>query len=50
MREYEPTGFDPRPYLDEIASPSLWLFGDKDRSVPVDLSVGILVDVRRERG
>jgi pimeloyl-ACP methyl ester carboxylesterase len=50
MRAYRPSGFDPRPHLAEIASPSLWIFGGRDPSVPVDRSIEVLEAIRRERG
>ena len=35
-------GFDPRPVLQSIDVPGLWLLGDNDRSIPIPVTVGIL--------
>jgi pimeloyl-ACP methyl ester carboxylesterase len=37
-----PRGFDPRPDLEEIATPGLWLLGGADRSIPTPETVAIL--------
>jgi pimeloyl-ACP methyl ester carboxylesterase len=37
-----PRGFDPRPVLDRLHIPGLWLFGSDDRSIPVRTSVAVL--------
>ena len=47
MRAYGVRGFDPRPFLRQIAGPSLWIFGDRDPSIPVEMSVAVLDSVRR---
>ena len=47
MRAYGVRGFDPRPFLREIAGPSLWIFGDRDPSIPVEMSVAVLDSMRR---
>lgn len=39
-------GFDPIPYLSRLTSPSLWIFGNEDESIPVDRSVQLLKQVR----
>lgn len=36
---YRPDDTDPRSSLSQLAIPGLWLFGGKDRSIPVDLSI-----------
>jgi dienelactone hydrolase len=37
-----PHGFDPRPVLDELTVPGLWLLGSADRSIPTIETVEIL--------
>jgi dienelactone hydrolase len=37
-----PHGFDPRPVLEELTSPGLWLLGSADRSIPTIETVAIL--------
>lgn len=44
-----PFGYDSTPELSDINVPVLWLFGAKDRSVPVKLSIKNLQGVIRER-
>lgn len=39
-------GFDPLPYLRQVSVPSLWLYGLKDRSVPVDDCIAVLRALR----
>jgi len=42
-RDYTgPHGFDPLPSLQKLDTPSLWLLGDKDSSIPIPLSIEIL--------
>jgi dienelactone hydrolase len=38
----DPSGFDPKPYLEQLRIPALWLYGTADREVPVDQSVALL--------
>lgn len=38
-----PVGYDPLPVLQAIDTPTLWLLGDEDRSIPVRTSVANLV-------
>jgi pimeloyl-ACP methyl ester carboxylesterase len=38
----EPSGFDPRPDLDRLDIPTLWLFGREDKTIYVPRSVEIL--------
>lgn len=38
-------GFDPRPYIAELNIPGLWLFGAKDKSVPITESVAYLQEI-----
>jgi alpha-beta hydrolase superfamily lysophospholipase len=35
-------GFDPKPVLDRLDVPGLWLLGDEDRSIPTPATVAIL--------
>jgi uncharacterized protein len=43
LKDYRgPHGFDPRPYLDELTTPGLWLLGSADRSIPTKETVEIL--------
>jgi dienelactone hydrolase len=37
-----PHGFDPRPVLEELSTPGLWLLGSADRSIPTIETVAIL--------
>ena len=39
-------GFDPIQYLGRLTSPSLWIFGKEDESIPVDRSIQLLKQVR----
>jgi dienelactone hydrolase len=43
-----PSGFDPMPYLERSNTPGLWLFGGRDRLVPVMKSVRRLDDLIRK--
>lgn len=38
-------GFSPIPYISKINSPTLWIYGEKDRSIPAMLSVKTLQDI-----
>jgi dienelactone hydrolase len=40
-----PRGFDPRPVLETLKVPGLWLLGDADRSIPTVETVAILDDL-----
>jgi len=43
LKEYTgPHGFDPRPVLEELTVPGLWLLGSADRSIPTIETVTIL--------
>jgi alpha-beta hydrolase superfamily lysophospholipase len=44
------SGFDPRPSLERLAVPALWLFGGADRVVPVATSVQALRRIEARRG
>jgi uncharacterized protein len=41
MKTLTPTAddVDPRPYLRQLTVPGLWIFGGKDHSIPVELSI-----------
>ena len=43
------SGFDPKPYLDRLSIPALWLFGGADRNVPPVQSVAQLRTIKRAR-
>ena len=45
----KPSAFDPRPYLERLDVPALWLFGGADRNVPPVQSVALLRSIKRER-
>lgn len=45
-----PSGFDPVPFLERVRIPMLWLYGEADRSMPVDRSVALLERLSWERG
>jgi uncharacterized protein len=44
------SGFDPKPYLERLTIPALWLYGDAlvDREVPVDQSVALLNSLKAQ--
>ena len=44
------SGFDPRPYLERLDIPALWLIGGGDRNIPPVQSVAVLRSLKRERG
>ena len=44
------SGFDPRPYLERLDIPALWLIGGGDRNIPPVQSVAALRSLKRERG
>ncbi len=37
-----PRGFDPRPALESLSTPGVWLLGGADRSIPTPLTVEVL--------
>jgi pimeloyl-ACP methyl ester carboxylesterase len=41
-----PAGFDPRPTLEAISTPGLWLLGEQDRSIPTPHTVAVLAELR----
>jgi dienelactone hydrolase len=42
LEETGPSGFDPAPYIEQMVTPGLWLFGGGDKSIPTDRCVAIL--------
>lgn len=40
--------FDPLPYLEKIDMPVLWIYGKKDRSIPVSTSINILNNLKKD--
>jgi pimeloyl-ACP methyl ester carboxylesterase len=46
LLEYRgPRGFDPRPHLERLDVPGLWLLGAQDRSIPTRETVAILAEL-----
>lgn len=49
MRAFQgPHGYDPLPVLGKLASPSLWILGEQDRSIPLRRTVEILDNLKTE--
>lgn len=48
VREVGPSGFDPRPYLERMEQPSLWIYGLADIHQPAARSVAVLEELRAE--
>jgi dipeptidyl aminopeptidase/acylaminoacyl peptidase len=49
MRAFQgPYGYDPLPILTKLASPSLWILGEHDRSIPLRRTVEILTNLKTE--
>lgn len=44
------SGFDPVPYLEQARAPGLWLFGDRDTSIPVARSIANLQRIHENLG
>jgi len=42
LQDAGPSGADPKPYLERLRIPALWLYGTADREVPIDQSVALL--------
>ena len=40
-----PRGYDPRPHLEALSTPGLWLLGARDRSIPTRETVAILQEL-----
>ena len=41
-----PAGFDPRPTLETLSTPGLWILGEQDRSIPTPQTVAVLAELR----
>jgi hypothetical protein len=50
IASFDHSGFDPKPYLEKLDVPALWLFGGADRNVPPVQSVAELKRIKEERG
>lgn len=48
LDEAGPSGFDPAPYIKQMQTPGLWLFGGGDKSIPTDRSVAILRQMKAQ--
>jgi pimeloyl-ACP methyl ester carboxylesterase len=48
MREAKPSEFDPRPYLERLEIPVLWLYGANDMSQPVEKDLTVLRPLKRD--
>ena len=48
MKAYSPKGFDPVPFLRAMRISGLWIFGAKDESIPVDMSIEALEGLRKD--
>ena len=45
FREFEPSGggdYDPRPHIEQLLVPGLWIYGEEDRTIPARPSAEIL--------
>jgi uncharacterized protein len=47
VREAKPSEFDPRPYLERLEIPVLWLYGANDMSQPVEKDLTILQPLKQ---
>ena len=50
VASFDRSGFDPKPYLEKLDVPALWLFGGADRNVPPIQSVAELRSIKQEQG
>jgi dienelactone hydrolase len=51
MRQFKgPDGYDPVPVLSKLATPSLWILGEHDRSIPVVKTRDTLERIKRDMG
>jgi uncharacterized protein len=48
LQETSPSGFDPAPYIEQMKTPGLWLYGGADKSIPTDRCVAILNQLKRQ--
>ena len=46
IESFDHSGFDPKPYLEKLNVPALWLFGGADRNVPPVQSVAELRSIK----
>ena len=44
-----PFGFDPLPVLSTLTTPSFWVLGENDRSIPLRKTVDVLTRLSHER-
>ncbi|MEN8145185.1 MAG: alpha/beta hydrolase [Gemmatimonadota bacterium] len=45
-----PGDFDPRPFIEDMTTPGLWILGDKDRIIPARESAAIIREVAEGSG
>jgi len=45
-----PGDFDPRPFIEQMTMPTIWLFGRQDRIIPVPRSAEIIREIIAEFG
>jgi uncharacterized protein len=50
LDEATPSGFDPAPYLERMEAPGLWVYGDRDTSIPVNRSIANLERIASDFG
>jgi pimeloyl-ACP methyl ester carboxylesterase len=43
-----PGDFDPRPFIEQLSVPTLWLFGREDRIIPAPRSEEIIREIAKE--
>jgi hypothetical protein len=43
-----PAGYDPAGTLKALGAPSLWILGEKDRSIPVQHTIDVLTALKRD--
>jgi uncharacterized protein len=48
LQSTDPSGSDPKPDLEQLSIPALWLYGTTDREVPVDQSVALLTTLKTQ--
>jgi hypothetical protein len=48
LRTPGPAGFDPRPYLEQLTTSGIWLYGGDDQSQPTDEDVVVLDRLKAE--
>ena len=48
LKQAGASGYDPRPSLDRMSVPGLWLYGGADRSIPADRSIAILNALKKQ--